>query len=159
MTTNEFTKIMEEHSNDKLLEVLKTRNKFQENAKIAAIAEALKRGLILDENDLDVKFPINNESINLKEKLAEEGFIEFKNKLSKINFILILNIIWFVGVDIITKNDFIISDFWFQITFVLLTCLCYQYYSKLFANIIIWIAAILFIRTAFSIIITIFTLL
>lgn len=154
MTTNEFTKIMEEHSNDKLLEVLKTRNKFQENATNAAISEAQKRGLILDENDLKEKFPINIESNNLQEKLVEEGFLEFKKKTSSIFLIIVFSFCWIFYTQL-TLNGGSLIAYSKPILLSIMTIMCYNNYSKLFANIIIWASAILLVSTVLSVIFSI----
>lgn len=153
---NEFTKIMENHSNEKLLEVLETRNKFQENAKIAAVAEALKRGLILDENELIEKFPINVESNNLKGKLVEEGFLEFKKKIEKILLVLIFNFIWVFIVVQINNKELSIFDFWYPLAFAISIYACYINYSKLFANILIWVTAFTLVMTVLSIVYTLY---
>jgi len=162
MITNEFTKIMENHSNEKLLEILESRNKFQENAKIAAVSEALKRRLILDDNDLNEKFPINKEPNNLNKKLVENGFLEFKKKIQNMLLVLIFNFIWvFIVVQInvnVNHKEASIFDFWYPISFALLIYICYKNYSKLFANIIIWLTAITLVFTSISVIYTLFTL-
>ncbi|MBP6039954.1 MAG: hypothetical protein KA523_07135 [Flavobacterium sp.] len=151
---NEFTKIMKNHSNDKLLEVLETRNKFQENAKIAAITEAIKRGLILDENDLNEKFPINVESKSLEEKLVEEGFLEFKKKTSNIFLIIVFSFCWifFTQITISDKNLIV---YWKPVMLSIMTIFCYKNYSKLFANVIVWASAVLLVSTVLSVIFSI----
>lgn len=156
MITNEFTKIMENHSNDKLLDVLKTRNKFKEEAKNAAISEALIRGLIISENDLNEKFPINVETNNLERKLVEEGFLEFKKKIENILLVLIFNIIWIFIVVQINNKKFSIFDFWYPIAFAFFIFACYKNYSKLFANILIWVTAFTFVMTVLSIVYTLY---
>lgn len=154
MIMNEFTKIMENHSNDKLLEVLETRNKFQEKAENAAIFEALKRGLIIDENDLNEKFPINVETSNLAEKLVEEGFLEFKKKTSSIFLIIVFSLCWIFFTQL-TQYDKSIIAYGKPILLSIMTIFCYMNYSKLFANVIIWASAILLVSTVLSVIFSI----
>jgi hypothetical protein len=160
MIMNEFTKIMENHSNDKLVEVLKSRNTYQENAKIAAITESIKRNLIIDENDLNEKFPINIETNNLNEKLVEEGSLEFKKKIKNIILVLVFNFIWiFIVVQInsnVNHKELSIFDFWYPITFASIIFICYRNYSKLFANIVIWITALTLLTTFLSVIYTLY---
>lgn len=154
MMTNEFTEIMENHSNEKLLDVLKTRNKFQEKAKNAAIFEALKRGLIIDENDLSEKFPINVETNNLDEKLVEEGFLEFKKKTSSIFLIIVFSFCWIFFTQLSSYDKSIIA-YWKPILLSIMTIFCYKNYSKLFANVIVWASAVLLVSTVLSVIFSI----
>ncbi len=155
-SVNEFTKIMENLSNNKLLEVLKARNTFQENAKIAAISESIKRNLIIDENDLNEKYPIIVDEDNLDEKLNEQGFLKFKAKIQNILLVLIFNFIWvFIVVKIKNRGrELSILDFWYPILFAISIYACYKNYSNLFAKILIWVTAFTLIMTVLSIILT-----
>lgn len=58
MIENKFQEVMAEHSDEVLIGTLKTRHIYQKEAVDAAIKEAVKRRLILNEEDLDTKYPV-----------------------------------------------------------------------------------------------------
>jgi hypothetical protein len=64
MDENKFKDVMLEHSDNKLIEVLKNRKDYQFDATEAAIKEALKRRLILDMADLETKYPLAGEPVS-----------------------------------------------------------------------------------------------
>lgn len=54
---NHFSKLMAEHSDEKLIDILKNRNLYQPIAIDASINESINRKLIIDINDLEAKYP------------------------------------------------------------------------------------------------------
>lgn len=160
---NEFSKKMSEHSNQKLLEVLEFRNKYQEQAIKAAVQEAINRGLIDNLEDVNQKFPYKDSSNTLGEKSFEEEFFEFKKKITNIILVLIFNFIWiFIVVQIninLHNTEFSIFNFWYPIVFGFLIYYTYNNFNKLIANIVIWITALTFVLTIISILYTIFYIL
>lgn len=160
---NDFSKKMSEHSDQKLLEVLEFRNKYQEQAIEAAVQEAINRGLIENLDDVNQKFPIKDSANKLDEKSLDEGFFEFKRKISNIILVLIFNFIWvFIVVQIsinLHHTEFSIFNFWYPIVFGFLIYYTYNNYNKLLANIVIWITALTFVITLISIVYTIFNIL
>ncbi len=60
MDYNKFESVMENHSDEKLVTVLKNRNFYQEDAMTAAVKEATKRRIILNKEDMEIKFPLTS---------------------------------------------------------------------------------------------------
>lgn len=52
-----FQQIMTNHSDEKLIEILRNKDKYQEVAVNAAMVEALNRKIIESEADLETKYP------------------------------------------------------------------------------------------------------
>ena len=152
---NEFTTIMKNHSNENLLEVLKNRDKFQDEAKSAAVLESVLRGLITDENDLNEKYPLYVQPKEIKEEVSDIEFKEFEDKTLKI-FILIvvsLGLIFFNRLPLKDENVF---AYWMPVALSIITVYCYNSYSRLLAKIVIWFAAILLVITSIGLVTTIF---
>lgn len=153
---NEFTKMKESHSNEILLE---TGNKFQDNAKIAAVTKALKNELIIDKNDLKQINQINVESNNLKEKIVDDGLLEFNKKFRIILLVLIFNFIWVFIVVQINYKELSNFDLWYPVAFSISMYACFKNYNKVFAKILIWLTAFTLVKTVLSIIFTLYYLL
>ncbi|MDG2432434.1 hypothetical protein, partial [Flavobacterium sp.] len=93
---------------------------------------------------------------NLDDKLNEQGFLEFEGKIKNIILVFIFNFIWVFIVVQINNKEFSIFDFWYPIIFAISIYGCYKNYSKLFANVLIWITAFTLVMTFLSIVYTLF---
>ena len=135
MNDENFEKIMTEHSDERLIDVLKNRNEYQEKAVEAAIKEAIKRNLILDSNELDSKFPISDKE---QEKIKKELSLFGK----KIDFQKSTTVLYMIGIGtglsigILLRSVPIIPIVYLGLVFY-----CSKYYNNTLANVIIWIAA------------------
>jgi GTP:adenosylcobinamide-phosphate guanylyltransferase len=76
MSESEFTRIMEEHSDEKLIAVLKNRKDYKKEAKEAALIEAIKRKIIVDDSDLQMKYP---SYINELDDSINQNYIKIQN--------------------------------------------------------------------------------
>jgi hypothetical protein len=107
---NTFTKSMTENSDEKLIEILSNRNKYQNIALDAAINEAIKRKIIENKSDLETKYPTNvfNENRN------EDNDLAIKREKAKND--MIYGAIWCIGGILLTIAD-IGFIFWGAILF------------------------------------------
>lgn len=76
---NNFIKIMAEHSDEKLIDILKGRNNYQPIAVDAAVKESINRKIIIDSNDLEVKYPMSS-IISVQNEIHEQEYINAKKK-------------------------------------------------------------------------------
>ena len=135
MNDENFEKIMTEHSDERLIDVLKNRNEYQEKAVEAAIKEAIKRNLILDSDELDSKFPISDKE---QEKIKKELSLFGK----KIDFQKSTTVLYMIGIGaglsigILLRSVPIIPIVYLGLVFY-----CSKYYNNTLAKVIIWIAA------------------
>ena len=135
MSDDNFETIMKEHSDEKLIDVLKKRDGYQEEAIDSAIKEAIKRKLIIDSNELDVKFPIKDEK---KEKIKKELGLFGK----KIDFQKNKNFLYLIGIGTgLFGILFLGAVPIVPIIYIGLVYYCSKYYKHNLANVIIWIAS------------------
>lgn len=71
MDYNKFESVMENHTDEKLITVLKNRNFYQEDAMSAAVKEATKRRIILNKEDMEAKFPLTSTTVASAGSAAE----------------------------------------------------------------------------------------
>lgn len=110
MSGNNFEKVMAEHPDETLLNILKNRNDYQKEASDAAINEAIKRKLVSDLTDLQIKLPSSAKPINPQ---FEEEKIITKEKAKRD---MLFGALWCVGGIIATLAD-IGFIFWGAIVF------------------------------------------
>ena len=136
MNNENFEMIMTEHSDERLIDVLKKRNEYQEKAVEAAIKEAINRNLILDSNELDIKFPIVDKE---KEKIKKELGLFGK----KIDFQKSTTVLYMIGIGAGLSIGILLSSLPIvPIIYLGLVYYCSKYYNHTLANVIIWIAAL-----------------
>ena len=135
MESNHFTIIMSEHSDIKLIDVLKNRKDYEQEAVQAAVLEAIKRNIIIDKNDLDLKYPIIIETEN---KLDIEFGHESKKADFRKNSIYLYLIGAACGFSIIFSFG---SIPYIPIIYLVSVFICSIKYSNIFANILIWVSA------------------
>ena len=135
MSTNSFETIMTEHNDERLIDVLKNRSKYQENAMQAAINEGIKRNIIKDIDDLEKKYPIITPIPDIIQKE-----IRFFNK--KIDFKKNTHVLYLIGVGSIVSIVFLLKSIpYLPIIYLLLVFYCSKNYNHTLANIIIWLSA------------------
>lgn len=135
MSTNSFETIMSEHNDERLIDVLKNRNNYQENAIQAAINEGIKRNIIKDINDLEKKYPIITPIPDFVQKE-----IRFFNK--KIDFRKNTHVLYLIGVGSIVSIVFLLKSIpYLPIIYLLLVFYCSKNYNHTLAIIIIWLSA------------------
>lgn len=135
MSTNSFETIMSEHNDERLIDVLKNRNNYQENAIQAAINEGIKRNIIKDIDDLEKKYPINTPIPDFVQKE-----ISFFNK--KIDFRKNTHVLYLIGVGSIVSIVFLLKSIpYLPIIYLFLVFYCSKKYNHTLANIIIWLSA------------------
>ena len=135
MSTNSFETIMSEHNDERLIDVLKNRNNYQENAIQAAINEGIKRNIIKDINDLEKKYPIITPIPDFVQKK-----IRFFNK--KIDFRKNTHVLYLIGVGSIVSIVFLLKSIpYLPIIYLLLVFYCSKNYNHTLAIIIIWLSA------------------
>jgi hypothetical protein len=105
-----FKEIMANHSDEKLIEILSNRNKYQNIAVDDAINEAIERKIIENKTDLETKYPVNvfNENTN------EDYHLILKKEKAKND--MIYGAIWCIGGTVLTLAD-IGYIFWGAILF------------------------------------------
>ena len=135
MNDENFEMTMTEHSDERLIDVLKKRNEYQEKAVEAAIKEAINRNLILDSNELDIKFPIvDKEQEKTKKELGLFG--------KKIDFQKSTIVLYMIGIGAGLSIGILLSSLPIvPIIYLGLVYYCSKYYNHTLANVIIWIAA------------------
>ena len=135
MSSNTFESIMSEHNDERLIDVLKNRNNYQENTVQAAINEGIKRNIIKDIEDLEKKYPIITPIPDFVQK-----DIRFFNK--KIDFRKTTHVLYLIGVGSIVSIVFLLKSIpYLPIIYLLLVFYCSKNYNHTLANVIIWFAA------------------
>ncbi|MES2141232.1 MAG: hypothetical protein V4511_16105 [Bacteroidota bacterium] len=110
MSGNNFEKIMADHPDETLLNILKNRNDYQKEASDAAINEAIKRRLVSDLTDLQIKLPSSVKPVNTQ---FEEEKIITKEKAKRD---MLFGALWCIG-GIIATAAHIGFIFWGAIIF------------------------------------------
>jgi hypothetical protein len=110
MSRNNFEKVMAEHPDETLLKILKNRNDYQKEASDAAVNEAIKRKLVSDLTDLQIKLPAPVKPVNTQ---FEE---ERKITTEKAKRDMLYGALWCVG-GIIATSAHIGFIFWGAIVF------------------------------------------
>lgn len=110
---NDFTKIMTNHSDDKLIEILQNRKNYQPVAVEAAIDQALQRKIILNLEDLEAKYPFGNVVTYQNNSFLHEDINQRKAEANKD---MIYGALWCVG-GIIATSANIVFIFWGAIVF------------------------------------------
>jgi hypothetical protein len=108
-----FKKVMSNNSNEKLIEILSNRNKYQNIAVDAAIKESIDRKIIIDINDLEIKYPISS-IISVKNEINEQEYISAKKKQAEND--MLYGALWCIG-GIIATAAHIGFIFWGAILF------------------------------------------
>lgn len=108
-----FTEVMSNHSDEKLVEILSNRNKYQNIAVDAAIKESIDRKIIIDINDLEAKYPISN-IISVQNEINEQEYISAKKEQAEKD--MLYGALWCVG-GIIATAAHIGFVFWGAILF------------------------------------------
>lgn len=135
MKDENFEMTMKVHSDEKLIDVLKKRNKYQDKAVEAAIKEVINRKLILNSNELDIKFPIVDEEQEITKK---ELLDLFENKIDFQESTTILYIIGIcTGLLIVITYSLLPTV---PIIYLGLVYFCSKYYNNTLAKVINWIA-------------------
>lgn len=110
---NNFIKIMAEHSDEKLIDILQSRNQYQPIAVDAAINESINRKIIIDSNDLEVKYPMSS-IISVQNEINEQEYISAKKKQAEND--MLYGALWCIG-GIIATAAHIGFIFWGAILF------------------------------------------
>jgi len=110
MSRNNFEKVMADHPDETLLKILKNRNDYQKEASDAAVNEAIKRKLVSDLTDLQIKLPSPVQPVNTQ---FEE---ERKLTTEKAKRDMLYGALWCVG-GIIATSMHIGFIFWGAIVF------------------------------------------
>jgi hypothetical protein len=131
---HDFKKVMSEHSDDKLIEVLIKRIGYQPTAVEAAIEEAIKRNLIVDENDLEEKYPL----VVYNSTIPPDSYTFLS---VKIDFQKSLFALYLVGIVTGLFIFFILgSNPLLSIAYIGLVYSCSKYFNKTLANVIFVLA-------------------
>mgnify|MGYP001551922464 FL=1 len=101
---------MSEHPDTVLIKTLKTRNTYQKEAVDAAVKEAIKRRLILNEQDLNEKYPVDE----IQEMSMSDAEQELINDRAKKD--ILYGALWCVGGLVATAAE-IGYIFWGAIVF------------------------------------------
>lgn len=80
MSDYNFKTVMAEHSDESLIKVLKERNRYNKEARDAAIEEAVKREILLHKDYLDIVYPLKIEDFN-NEISSREAIIDFRKNI------------------------------------------------------------------------------
>jgi hypothetical protein len=108
-----FKEVMSNNSDEKLIDILKNRDKYQPIAVDAAVNESINRKIIIDSNDLEVKYPIS--SINsVQNEINEQEYISAKKKQAEND--MLYGALWCIG-GIIATAAHIGFIFWGAILF------------------------------------------
>jgi hypothetical protein len=108
-----FKEVMSNNSNEKLIEILSNRNKYQNIAVDAAIKESIERKIIIDINDLEAKYPLSN-IISVQNEINEQEYISAKKEQAEKD--MLYGALWCVG-GIIATAAHIGFIFWGAILF------------------------------------------
>ena len=133
MSNENVEKVMSEYSDEKLMDLLRNRNDYQENAVEVAIKEAINRNIISDLNDLENKYPIYNKE---HEKFTKElRFLRQRIDFQESTKVLYLIEIGFGLSYAIYSSSIPIGP----IIYLGMIYYCSKYYNHTLANVIIWI--------------------
>lgn len=108
-----FTEVMSNHSDEKLIEILSNRNKYQDIAVDAAINESIDRKIIIDINDLEAKYPMSS-ILSVQNELSEQEYISTKKEQAEKD--MLYGALWCIG-GIIATAAHIGFVFWGAILF------------------------------------------
>ena len=108
-----FTEVMSNNSDEKLIEILSNRNKYQNIAVDAAIKESIDRKIIIDINDLETKYPMSN-IISVQNEISEQEYISTKKEQAEKD--MLYGALWCIG-GIIATAAHIGFVFWGAILF------------------------------------------
>lgn len=108
-----FKEVMSNNSDEKLIDILKNRNKYQPIAVDAAINESINRKIIIDSNDLEVKYPMSS-IISVQNEINEQEYISAKKKQAEND--MLYGALWCIG-GIIATAAHIGFIFWGAILF------------------------------------------
>ena len=89
-----FTEVMSNHSDEKLIEILSNRNKYQDIAVDAAIKESIDRKIIIDINDLEAKYPMSS-IISVQNEISEQEYISTKKERAEKD--MLYGALWCIG--------------------------------------------------------------
>lgn len=142
MNNDNFEKLMSEHTDEKLIDVLKNRKEYQEAAVEAAIKVAIHRNLINDYNEIEDKFPTS-------ENKSEKSLKELRIFGKKIDFQKGVNVLYLIGVGTSLVVGFYLHTIPIvPLIYIGLVFYCSKYYNNTLANIIIWVAAFQIVAVA-----------
>ena len=108
-----FKEVMSNNSDEKLIDILKNRNKYQPIAVDAAVNESINRKIIIDSNDLEVKYPMSS-IISVQNEIDEQEYISAKKKQAEND--MLYGALWCIG-GIIATAAHIGFIFWGAILF------------------------------------------
>lgn len=108
-----FKEVMSNNSNEKLIEILSNRNKYQNIAVDAAIKESIERKIIIDIHDLEIKYPMSS-IISVQNETNEQEYISAKKKQAEND--MLYGALWCIG-GIIATAAHIGFIFWGAILF------------------------------------------
>ena len=108
-----FKEVMSNNSDEKLIDILKNRNKYQPIAVDAAVNESINRKIIIDSNDLEVKYPMSS-IISVQNEIIEQEYISAKKKQAEND--MLYGALWCIG-GIIATAAHIGFIFWGAILF------------------------------------------
>lgn len=108
-----FKEVMSNNSDEKLIDILKNRNKYQPIAVDAAVNESINRKIIIDSNDLEVKYPMSS-IISVQDEINEQEYISAKKKQAEND--MLYGALWCIG-GIIATAAHIGFIFWGAILF------------------------------------------
>jgi len=91
---NSFKEVMSLNSDEKLIEILSNRNKYQDIAVDAAIKESIDRKIIIDIIDLELKYPMSN-IISVQNEINEQEYLSAKKKQAKND--MLYGALWCIG--------------------------------------------------------------
>lgn len=108
-----FKEVMSNNSDEKLIDILKNRNKYQPIAVDAAVNESINRKIINDSNDLEVKYPMSS-IISIQDEINEQEYISAKKKQAEND--MLYGALWCIG-GIIATAAHVGFIFWGAILF------------------------------------------
>ena len=108
-----FKEVMSNNSDEKLIDILKNRNKYQPIAVDAAVNESINRKIIIDSNDLEVKYTMSS-IISVQDEINEQEYISAKKKQAEND--MLYGALWCIG-GIIATAAHIGFIFWGAILF------------------------------------------
>ena len=129
--------LMSEKSDADLIAVLVNRADYESQALDAAIEEAIKRKIITDLFDLEIKYPLMVD--DFPKQMNEKELQDFKDKkdfIAKKYPLFLIGVIIFLVI-LIIKETFPVMP----VIYMLLVFYCSKHYKKLLATIIFWLAA------------------
>ncbi|KAB1157952.1 hypothetical protein [Flavobacterium luteum] len=108
-----FKDVMSNNSDEKLIEILSNRNKYQDIAVDAAIKESIDRKIIIDINDLEVKYPMSS-IMAFQNEISKQELISAQKKQAEND--MLYGALWCIG-GIIATAAHIGFIFWGAILF------------------------------------------